>query len=377
VFIKKLKLKNFRCFTDCQFEFDGRFVVIHGKNGTGKTSLLEALHYSCYLRSFRTNTQNDLINLNTQERHPLFVQLNVQTPDTRDMGATDVIQVGYCQQEGKLVKLNKKPIRSYKELISHYRIISVTADDICLVAGSPGQRRDFLNYAFMLENPDFLHNLKQYKQVLQQRNSLLKDALMQNKKQNFQDQLYIWTKKLWEQTNIIQEQRRAYLDLLGKRVNILLKQYFNTFDEDKELEIAFAYRSYNIEPKDTFEKFWAKYQNKHYEREEKLERSVFGIHLDDFSILFQSKRARVFASRGQQKLIVLLIKIAQMQQTIESGGVGVMLIDDFLTDLDDQRATTIAQLLVNLDFQVFITSPIAQTSFLNEITQKNKCLIEL
>ena len=99
-------------------------------------------------------------------------------------------------------------------------------------------------------------------------------------------------------------------------------------------------------------------------------RSCFGAHLDDFAVVFQGKRARAYASRGQQKLTVFLIKIAQMMLLIEQGTGGVLLLDDFLTDFDEQRVKQCLKTLQSMPFQVFFTTPVGGTIFEHILNDK-------
>ncbi|MFH1831591.1 MAG: DNA replication and repair protein RecF [bacterium] len=372
--IKSITLNNFRCFTNKTFDIDGKFVVIKGKNGTGKTSLLEAIHYSCYLRSFRSHLSKDLVNL---EKEHFFVRINF---DTQEQGGADTVQVGYTAQEGKLVKLNQKPIQSYKELITNYRIYTLTAEDLLLVSGVPDIRREFLNFSLILQNPAVLQELKLYKQILTQRNSLISNNY--GNENRVAQELGIWTEKLWQQTRVIQKARCDYLVYLETQVNSLLRTYFNYASQqnvqlEDEFNVSFTYQAKNKSDTQSFERFWADYQHK-TDLEFKLSRSLFGAHIDDFAIIFQKKRARVFASRGQQKLITFLIKVAQLQQTLAQNNAGVLLLDDFLTaDFDPEKISLCLAILEQLDCQIFITSPINSDNLLKSIDIQKMFLIEL
>jgi DNA replication and repair protein RecF len=94
-----------------------------------------------------------------------------------------------------------------------------------------------------------------------------------------------------------------------------------------------------------------------YEDERRYGRSLFGAHLDDIAITFEDKKSKSFASRGQQKLIVLLVKIAQMRQLMVQKGSGIFLLDDFMTDFDEHRAANALNALMDLKMQLVITSP--------------------
>jgi DNA replication and repair protein RecF len=344
MFIKSLELKNFRCFTDKTFTFDNNVVVLEGENGSGKTSLLEALHYACYLKSFKTNRGAELVQLGTDH---FFVGIDFDEVETQ---ISHRIQAGFCDKN-KVVKFNKKPIKSYKDILSYYRIISIAEDDIQLVQGAPEARRFFLNQALMVFHEDFLIQFRDYKKVLEQRNSFLLNHYVLTKSQL--EELGVWTKQLWQHSQKIQKQRISFLKEIEETVNDLLAKYFLPTD----LCVTLEYKPKNTKPNESFDVFWKRYQEK-VSDELKWNRSLFGIHIDDFTIHFQNKKARVYASRGQQKLIVFLLKIAQYLKLKSNGVSSVILLDDFLTDFDDKRFSDCCKILQNLSTQIFVTVPL-------------------
>lgn len=346
MYIKKLTLKNFRCFTDRQFELDGQFIFVQGNNGIGKTTLLEALHYGSYLRSFRTMQQNDLI---TFGQNYFFLSIDIESHDLE----RSTVSVGYSPEEGKQVKLNARPILTHKELAEQIRIITLTAEDIQLVSGYPEKRRAFIHHSLVLEDQNHVQLTKKFQAILDQRNSKLFGLRKNNK--NADDELHVWTENLWIETIAIQKKSIAMLKVLEQQVNAFLATYFK--NSEKDLTISLTYNAKQTSVDQDFIEFNINYEKDLMFAELATGRSGFGLHLDDFTISFQQQRARVFSSRGQQKLIVFLLKIAQLQQIINQGQRAILLLDDFLTDFDHNRIMECFALLASMPFQVIITNP--------------------
>ncbi len=353
--VESLTLRNFRCFAERSFNFDGRLVIIEGPNGSGKSCLLEALHYCCYLRSFRTRLHRDLVQLGNNY---FFVHLNVRQAVT---ALNDDIQVGFSEEEGKVVRWNQKVVTSHKELVSQFKVITLVADDIAMIQGEPEVRRDFLNYAMILNNPSFLSQYKTYRQILSQRNSLLMAG------GRVDDTFMTWTQQLWDAAAVIRQQRQKYLQHLERVVNNLLATYFAD-DSQSDFRVELSYVTKGGADVESFEAFWKKFEHAHAQTEWQWRRSLFGVHLDDVAIIFQGRRARIYASRGQQKLLAFLLKIAQLEPLEDGRGrvePGILLLDDFMTDFDKGRVERCLRTLRHFDVQIFLSTPVDPRAFLN------------
>src|SRR3990172_3358446 len=166
--LTKIYIKNFRCFPALNLELDSPLVLVEGINGSGKTSLLEALHYACYLRSFRTHVPRDLIQFGQQD---FFIKVAL---DSRalDHAMHHEVQVGFSGKR-RLVKVDQKSVCSYKELMDYYRVVTLTEDDLSLINGGPDARRSFIDQAILLNDPSFITVIRNFRQVLESRNALL------------------------------------------------------------------------------------------------------------------------------------------------------------------------------------------------------------
>jgi Recombinational DNA repair ATPase (RecF pathway) len=274
-----------------------------------------------------------------------FVKLQV-TEGSYLLSTEHEVQVGFAGKR-RSVKLNQRPISTYKELMDSYRIITVTEDDLGLIAGGPEVRRNFLDAAIVLGNPLFAKTLSELKRVTEQRASLL------YQRSSNQDVYRLWTEQLWEKSLVVQQERIALLARVLSEAKALIQEMFQSA---YSLDMAYTPKM-SLEAA-TFDDWGLAHPT--LRNDEMLSgRSLFGAHLDDFTIRFQDAHSKMYASRGQQKLIVMLIKMAQVKEMSLARGPVILLLDDFLTDFDKKRAECCLQSLVGLKGQLILTTPLA------------------
>ncbi|MCX5924781.1 MAG: DNA replication and repair protein RecF [Candidatus Dependentiae bacterium] len=350
----ELYIKNFRCFKDLTLKFDNSVVLLEGINGAGKTSILEALYYACYLRSFRTHLPKELISFDQEH---FFVRIQIQNNNN-----DHEIQVGFSHDK-RSVKIDKKAISSYKELMAHYRVVSLIEDDVNLIKGGPQERRSFIDQTILLLDASLAVSMKEFRKVLSNRTSLIQQLRSAN------DNYWLWTHQLWERSQEIQKKRTALLALLMEDVHELVRMHF-----DDNYEIACTYEPKLMKENQTFQQF-VEAQPHLFEHENTAKRSLFGAHLDDFVIKLQNKKTKRLASRGQQKLILLLLKIAQAHYIATHSGPLLLLLDDFMTDFDHSTVQKLLSILYSLKSQLIFTSPITGSILSSEVSSRGAQLI--
>ncbi len=355
--VTNLYVKNFRCFPEKQLALDSSLVLLQGLNGSGKTSLIEALHYLCYLRSFKTHTPRELVHFGQES---FFIKATVRPSDD---ALPHELQVGYSGKK-RLVKVNQQAVVSYKELMDHYRVVTLTEDDGELIKSGPEARRNFIDQALVLDDPPFSQTLRMLKYLVDSRN-----ALLQSGSYNAQS-LEIWTHKLWLQTQAIRQARQTLLATLEQEVIRILASI------DATLQVSFSYLPKQLNPDHGFEQFMDA-SGRLFQEEARYGRSLFGAHLDDFSIKLQDRTTRQFASRGQQKLVVLLLKIAQVTHLKANRGSVIFLLDDFITDFDDRRALQLLPPLITLGGQLIFTCPNLGGTLHNQLASMGAQIITL
>jgi DNA replication and repair protein RecF len=347
VIVSRIQINNFRCFKKKIVDFSAPITLIQGSNGSGKTSILEALYYLCYLRSFRASNTRDLIALGNQE---LFLKATLHDP--HDVDVTHELSIGYAGDK-KLVKLDQCTVASYKELMDHYRVVAIFEDDLALIKEGPELRRTFVDHALLLLNPELLVKLRQFKVILDNRNALLKRY--QGRQLSDLASYHVWTEQLWQASRELAQLRKELLAKFEHQVNVLLQDYF-----DEKITISIHYQS----KKDVLETDFNEFSHNLgvlLPQELRFGRSLFGAHLDDFSIHYTDKQTRFYVSRGQQKLTIILLKIALLKEITTYRGKTLFLLDDFMTDFDELRAGILINLLSGIDTQLIFTSPAEQS----------------
>lgn len=309
-----------------------------------KTSLIEALHYGCYLRSFKTHLHKDITHLQTDG---FGVALGI----AGSVGF-DTLNVTFNRNK-KSVKLNQQQVGSYKELYDVYKVVTITEDDLMMVQGAPSLRRSFVDHMVLLVNPEYAALMKKYRIIVDNRNALIASG-----KDNTESYA-LWTDQLLKYSSLMQKARIEVLKTLEYESQELIKQVMGEEQGQGQLSIEYQYaRPYEeIEAIITTEDLEIRYPSlKGHERA--MKRSVFGAHLDDFNLLFQGKSCRTYASRGQQKLLVFLLKLSHIKSLrSEQTGV-VLLVDDFMSDFDEERAKALLPLMTELPTQLIMTTPV-------------------
>jgi DNA replication and repair protein RecF len=355
--IREIELKNFRCFSGAKIQFDNPIVLIEGNNGSGKTSLIEAFHYSCYLRSFRTHVPRDVLQFGSDT---FFIAISFES----DGGLQHELQVGFSGKK-RLIKLDGKVISSFKELFEYYRVITTTEDDLDLIKGGPDERRSFIDQAIVLYNPEFVTALRSLRKVIDQRNMFLQSPRVDN------DLYAVWTQQLLEKSQLVQQIRSEALAHLSIEAQGLLNNYFHG-----EIAISFEYIS-KLGDSEAHGGDRELIDVNLYSRERRFGRSLFGAHLDDVAIKIHGKRARAFASRGQQKLLVVLLKVAQLKGLAKQKGSAIFLLDDFMTDFDDANNDILLEVLATLQTQLIFTCPTRRSGLVDRLVHAGAQVLSL
>ena len=334
MFITSATLRNFRCFERLALSFDKPVVVIEGANGSGKTSLLEALAFACHLRSFRRIAPRELVRWEQEGFAVALAGVGREHASSAAKLAPWELKVTVLPHR-KSVIANGTSATSIREIFELYRVILLGEQDLELVAGPPEERRLFLDQGITLQHPAYAQTLKTFRQILRQRAALLATAHQGRIDQHAYD---TWTDQLKAISVTIRAERVAYAEKLER----MTEQLFAAFTPAPPPAVKLIYLVNDEERVTLADELRAK-------------RSLVGAHLDDLAILWENRAVRRFSSRGQQKLLVILLKCAQ-RELLNSPC--ILLVDDFMTDLDNQRSAALLPLLCKPESQVLFTSPL-------------------
>lgn len=332
--IKEISLYNFRNYTTRKFNFTSEGCLITGRNGVGKTNLLEAICYPAFGKSVRQYADADLINFEASE-----FAINSKYVDDNKIFNFQVIS----SKNKKTIKLNNNPINRISELYNYLKIVYFSADDIWLVNGNRQKRRSFFDQAITQSSVLYSDVLREYYRILEQRNSILKDD-------KFKTQLKQWNELFIKKAIELVEYRKNYL----ARFIVIAENILNDItDSFESLEI-----DYEANNRVEYEYEWLNnYLSKIEQSEFEYKRTLIGPHLDEYNFNINSYSVKRYSSQGQRRSLVIALRFAQIKMIKESLNTeSIIIFDDALSELDKVRVDKILTHLTGNN-QVLIASP--------------------
>lgn len=330
--IKSLKLVNFRNYQLNNFNFEKGINFIYGDNAIGKTNLVEAIYYFSLTRSFRTANDSFLINKNASSFYldGVFIKENKKYNINIVLG-----------NNVKKIAVNDKSIKKISELSKIVNIISFTPDDVNLLKDSPKKRRDFLNTTILKNYPGYLKLMNEYEYLLKERNSLLKNKLL-----DF-NLLNVINFKLANVSYEIYKIRNEFINKIKDNVQNVYKKIFN-----KNIDVKIDYLTFNSSS-NYIDKFLEIYEE-NLDSDLKLGYTSNGVQKDDFSLKINGKNIGKFGSQGENRIACLILKIAIYELSTNENK-PILILDDILSELDRTNESLLLNYLKNVE-QVFITS---------------------
>lgn len=332
--IKSLKIKNFRNYDLLNLDFDGSANIFYGDNAQGKTNILEALYITGTTKSHRGAKDRDLIQFEKDEAH-------IETVIEKRKICYQ-IDMHLKKNSPKGIAINKIPIRKAGELFGIVNFVFFSPEDLNIIKNGPAERRRFIDLELSQLDKIYFNNLSNYNRIVNQRNHLLKEIGIENKK-NLMETLEIWDLQLIEYGNRLIERRKQFIQDMNEIVSSVHRKLTGNREN---IKIIYEPCNGNIPLEQTIKK--------NRERDLRMKSTSSGPHRDDICIMHDRMDIRKFGSQGQQRTAALSLKLAEIELVKNTiGDTPVLLLDDVLSELDKHRQNYLLDSIS--DIQTLIT----------------------
>lgn len=336
MFLKKLTLFNYKNFSEASFEFDNKINCFVGKNGIGKTNVLDAIYHLSQGKSYF----NPIAAQNIKHHEEFFVVDGEFEKNER----TEQIVCSLKKGQKKILKRNGKLYEKFSEHIGLIPLVIISPADRDLIIDGSETRRKFVDSVISQLDKNYLQELIKYQRVVIQRNALLKYFSLNHTFDK--ETLLIYNEQLNELGQLIFEKRTHFLEQFIPIFN----QYYQEISNKAET-VQLVYQS------DLFEKNMLQLLDENLSKDRALQYTSVGIHKDDLSFEIDGFPIKKFGSQGQQKSFLIALKLAQFDFVKkQSGEKPILLFDDIFDKLDETRVSKIVSMVNQEEFgQLFIS----------------------
>ena len=331
MYITKIKLTNFRNYDEQYIELEKNINVFYGDNAQGKTNVIESIFLASIGKSFRTNKENELIQFN-KDFSSVYIEY-----EKSDRDGNVKIDI----KNKKNIYINGIKIKKLSDLLGNINTVIFTPDDINILKDGPQKRRRFLDIMIGQLRPNYIYLLNMYNKTLEQRNNYLKQIKDENKSEELLD---IWDEKLVEYGVQIYNYRNEFIEKLKNKINDIHNKITS---EKEEIKIEYISNCINRE-------IYLKWLKERRKLDIIKGYTTKGIHRDDFNVYINNQLVNVYGSQGQNRTVILSLKISELQVIYdEIGEYPILLLDDFMSELDEKRRKSFLENIKNT--QVIIT----------------------
>ena len=329
MYIKKLKLENFRNYEKQEIEFDKNVNIIYGDNAQGKTNIIESIFVCSLGKSFRTNKDKELINKDKEYSRVEMISFK----EDRE------VKINFEIYNKKSFSVNGIKVKKTSDVLGKNYVVLFTPEDINILRNEPSKRRRFLNIIISQLRPMYVHLLNQYNKTIEQRNIYLKQIKYERKDVKNLD---IWDEQIAKLGIKIYNYRKEFIEKINEKI---IDIHFKITEDNEKINIKYIT---NIG-----ENYL---ENLKKNRKKDIEKGYtsIGIHRDDLEIFINENDVSVYGSQGQKRTTIISLKLAEANVIYdEIGQRPIILLDDFMSELDKKR---IQGLFENIkDNQVIIT----------------------
>lgn len=342
MWIKRLKLKNFRNYDMMNINFSNKLNIIHGDNAQGKTNIIEAIFLCASGRSHRTPRDQEMMRTGAE-----CFEVNMILSKNSSEEEIDIL---YNNKERKRIKINEITVKKTGDLMGHLNAVIFSPEDLMIIKQGPAERRRFIDITISQMKPAYFYELQQYAKIMFQRNTTLKNADSERIDENMLD---VWDRHIARTGAKIISERMSLIKRLDSFAGLRHEKLTN----HSELLNLLYKPSIAFNKNAAIEDIEAAFKRTLYKnRQEELRRgaTLAGPHRDDIDILLNGENTKTYGSQGQQRTSVLSIKLAEIDLIREeTGEFPVLLLDDVLSELDERRKEYLMDSIDGL--QAFIT----------------------
>jgi DNA replication and repair protein RecF len=341
MFLKKISLFNYKNFSEATFEFDSKINCFVGKNGIGKTNILDAIYHLANGKSYF----NPLAVQNIKHNEEFFVVDGEFEKSNR----SEQIVCSLKKGQKKILKRNGKLYEKFSDHVGFIPLVIISPADRDLIIEGSETRRKFIDSVISQLDNNYLQQLIQYQKTVAQRNALLKYFALNHVFEK--DTLAIYNEQLNELGQSIFEKRKSFLE----KFIPIFNNYYEEISNGSET-VQLVYQS------DLFHKNTLSLLEENLSKDRALQYTSVGVHKDDLSFEIDNHPIKKFGSQGQQKSFLIALKLAQFDFVKkQSGEKPILLFDDIFDKLDEFRVAKIVSMVNNEEFgQLFISDTHAE-----------------
>jgi len=336
VYLKKLSLFNYKNISEATYDFDSKINCFVGKNGIGKTNVLDAIYHLAYGKSYF----NPLAIQNIKHGEEFFVVDGSFEKEERPEQIVCSLKKG----QKKILKRNGKPYDKFSDHIGFIPLVIISPSDQDLIIEGSETRRKFIDSVISQSDSYYLQQLIQYQKITAQRNALLKYFALNHTFEK--DTLTVYNEQLAVLGHAIFEKRKNFI-----------AEFIPIFNEHHRAITNAAETVQIVYDSQLFEKNMTELFEDNLAKDRALQYTSVGVHKDDLSFEIDSHPIKKFGSQGQQKSFLIALKLAQFEFIKKLNGVApILLFDDIFDKLDETRVSKIIEMVNDETFgQLFIS----------------------
>ena len=343
MWVDSLSISNFRNISEIDLPIGKKSLLVIGENSQGKTSLIEAIYFISFLKSFRSSHREDVITIG---KNSMFIMTGIGKKN-------DIFKYNLLFEKGKriAVKGEGETVKN-QEMFSIIKVVMFYPGFTDIISGLPEKRRSFIDSVISKCEPAYLPVLRKYRQSLHERNIILN----QRDKSSFNELCEIWEDRLVKYGSVITEKRMNYIEKIGVHLS---DKYSKIFGKDTDINVKY-HGLCGTEGKKQMEEIQEIFKKELLNRR-KSDTSYgftsYGPHRDEISFMTRDKDLRYFASRGEQRALVFSLLEIEIDLIKEhTGEYPVFLVDDIFSEFDHKREKNFLLSTAGKEVQIIATA---------------------